>query len=214
MKQVIGYIRVSSNGQVENGSGLDRQREHIETYCQRNGWNLVEVVEDRGISGTLYDREGLDRVFNHPVKSVIVEGLDRLCRDLLVSEKIIYELKQKGIELVSIKEGRELLDNNPSRVLIRQMMSSIYQFEKSNLVERLRVSRERIRKETGKCEGSKSIKEVSPEIYKEMKQLRRNRKGTGRRTYEEISQILNDKGYRTRRGFLFTGKNIQRILSN
>lgn len=213
MKSVIGYIRVSSNGQVENGTGLDRQRENIETYCQKNGLTLVEVIEDRGISGTLYDREGLERVLHHPIKSVIIEGLDRLGRDLLISEKIIYQFKTKGIELVSIKEGTELLDNNPSRILIRQMMSSIAQYEKSNLVERLRVSRERIKRERGKCEGMKGIKEVSPHIIDEMKRLRRARKGKPRRTYDEIASILNGQGYRTRRDFLFTGKNIQRILN-
>lgn len=213
MKEAIGYVRVSSNGQVENGSGLVRQREAILAYAKANGFSLVEVIEDAGISGTIYDREGIQKVFQHPCQTVIIEGLDRLGRDLLVSERIIYTLKEHGKALVSVKDGPDLDSENPSRVLVRQLLGAIAQHDKSNLVARLRVSRERIRKQGRKCEGSKSLREVSPSVFEEMKRLRKARKGHKTRSYREIADILNGSGHTNRIGKPFTGSNVARILN-
>ena len=50
--RAIGYIRVSSADQVTNGFGLDAQRQAITAYATAQGWEIVSIEEDQGISGT------------------------------------------------------------------------------------------------------------------------------------------------------------------
>ena len=44
--KAIGYIRVSTSRQAENGYGLDAQREQIEQFCAGNGLELVALISD------------------------------------------------------------------------------------------------------------------------------------------------------------------------
>ena len=48
---VFGYIRVSTESQVKQGYSLEEQEEEIERYCTDNGFNLLRVFKDEGISG-------------------------------------------------------------------------------------------------------------------------------------------------------------------
>jgi DNA invertase Pin-like site-specific DNA recombinase len=50
MRDAIGYIRVSSEEQVDSGLGLEAQRQRIAAYWNMKGLHLAEVVEDPGVS--------------------------------------------------------------------------------------------------------------------------------------------------------------------
>jgi len=77
-----------------------------------------------------------------------------LGRDLMVQEVILNDCKKHGITVLTA-DGQILTDENeddPTRILIRQVLGSVSQFEKSCIVQKLRAARNRIRKEKGKCE--------------------------------------------------------------
>lgn len=61
----------------------------------------------------------------------------------------------------------------PTAVMVRQIIGSISQFEKSTLVAKLKAARVRKRKETGRCEGRKPTSETHPELIAEARRLRR-----------------------------------------
>jgi DNA invertase Pin-like site-specific DNA recombinase len=44
--KAIGYVRVSTNRQADNGYGIDAQRDQIERYCAANGLELVALIPD------------------------------------------------------------------------------------------------------------------------------------------------------------------------
>ena len=46
--RVLGYVRVSTDEQSTSGAGLEAQRRAIVAECERRGWHLVEVIEERG----------------------------------------------------------------------------------------------------------------------------------------------------------------------
>ena len=41
--RVIGYVRVSTFEQAENGVSLAAQEQKIRGYCKLNGWQCLEV---------------------------------------------------------------------------------------------------------------------------------------------------------------------------
>ena len=145
-------------------------------------------------------------------KAIIIERVDRLARDLMVQEPIISDLQSRGFELISVHEGPELLSEDPTRKLVRQVLGAIAEYEKQMTVLKLRSARERKRLAVGKCEGRKGYKEIAPEIIREIKQLRRKRRGQKRMGFNQIAENLNEKGFTTATGKPFTGNNVSTIF--
>ncbi len=89
-KRTIGYIRVSTREQVNNGVSLDNQEYKIKTYSDLKDLDLVEIIKDKGKSGKDLNRTGIQRIIkmakNKEIDAVVVYKLDRLnrkTRDLL-----------------------------------------------------------------------------------------------------------------------------------
>ncbi len=57
------YARVSTEEQATPDKvSLAVQRERAEAYCATQGWQMVEVYEDAGVSGAKADRPALTRL--------------------------------------------------------------------------------------------------------------------------------------------------------
>ena len=158
---VFDYVRVSGAGQVDK-DGPIRQALAIKNFCEANHLVSVGSFKDLAVSGTIdgMDRPGLydmlANVTSSKVEAIIVENLDRLARDLVVSEIIIREIKARGLKLYAVNLGlvdQVTTESEPSRTLIRQILGALAQYEKQSLVLKLRGARERKRRETGRCEG-------------------------------------------------------------
>ncbi len=217
MEKAYGYIRVSGMGQVE-GDGFVRQEKAIRDYAEANGITIEGIFREEGVSGTLEHRPELARLFvdleenGHGIKTVIIERMDRLARDLMVQEAIIADLQKKGFNLISVTEGADLLSEDPTRKLVRQVLGAIAEYDKTMVVLKLRAARERKRIKNGKCEGRKSYAEVMPEVIREIRRLRRARKGMRRRTYVQVAEELNSMGFKTITGKTFNGQQVANIL--
>lgn len=146
---VIGYLRVSGQSQVA-GDGFPRQEAAITEFCKKNDLNLLSFVREEGVSGTTMDRPAFTRMVadfeDLKPDAVVIERLDRLARDLMVQELHLQELRELGVALFSADQGvLNIADNgaDPSRILIRQVLGAVAQYEKSALVSKLRAARER-----------------------------------------------------------------------
>jgi len=49
--KAIGYVRVSTEEQAKDGESLQRQEAMIRAEAERQGWELLAVLRDEGISG-------------------------------------------------------------------------------------------------------------------------------------------------------------------
>ena len=217
MPKAYGYIRVSGKGQV-NGDGLIRQESTIRDYADKHGIELVEIFAEEGVSGTEADRPELARMLvdleenGHGIKTVIIERVDRLARDLMVQEFILEDFKKKGFELVSVHDGDDLLSDDPTRTLIRQVLGAVAQYDKTMTVLKLKAARDRKRRREGKCEGRKGYADDKhAHVLKEIRRLRRARKGTRRMTYPMVAEKLNEMGYRSAEGKAFNGDMVRGI---
>ena len=215
--KAFGYLRVSGKGQVE-GDGLIRQEQAIRDYAAANGITVEKIYREEGVSGTLEVRPALANMMvsleanGHGVRTVIIERVDRLARDLMVQEAIIGDLQSKGFDLISVHEGSDLLSGDPTRKLVRQVLGAIAEYDKSMTVMKLRAARERARAANGKCEGRKGYAEAAPEVIQTIKALRRKRKGARRMTCEMVADELNRQGLMTLTGKSFNGQTVRNIL--
>jgi len=57
---VVGYIRVSTQGQARDGYSLKYQEDEIKAYCKEQGLNLIHIFRDEGISGAKLNEEALE----------------------------------------------------------------------------------------------------------------------------------------------------------
>src|SRR5689334_21360369 len=159
MTKAFAYLRVSGKGQIE-GDGFTRQAAAINAYAAGHDIKIVKTFREEGISGTteLENRpallELLEALAANGVKLVLIEKLDRLARDLMVQETIIGDLRKRGFEIISVMEP-DLLQNDPTRVLMRQIFGAIAQYEKAMIVAKLRGARQRMKAKLGYCEGAK-----------------------------------------------------------
>jgi len=213
MVKAFGYLRVSGKGQVE-GDGFTRQLKAIKDYAAAHDIKIVDVYREKGVSGT---KESADRpawsdlmtaLHSNGVRTVIIEKLDRLARDLMVQETIIADLRKYGFELVSVAEP-DLMANDPTRILVRQMMGAVAQYEKSQIVLKLRGARMRKRAKEGRCEGRKPFGyfEGEADVLNRMKALRAD--GLG---FDRIAARMNEEKIPTRTGKPWHGVVVNRIL--
>lgn len=134
-KVVLGYTRVSTQGQV-TGFGLEVQAKAIKDYAKAHGVRLVRIVSDEGQSGSngLDARVGLAEalatVERGEVSGIIVYRMDRLARDLLFQETLMARMRTAGAEVVSVSEP-DMDSDDPTRVLVRQVLGAISQYERA-----------------------------------------------------------------------------------
>src|ERR1700728_1578789 len=120
----FAYLRVSSIGQTQ-GDGYDRQFAACQEWAEANGYEIVEVFRE-SITGKseLEDRPALSELFaaleENGIKTVLIEKVDRLARDLMIQESIIGDMQKHGYTLISVAEP-DLCSTDPSRILIRQI---------------------------------------------------------------------------------------------
>lgn len=212
--KAFAYLRVSGRGQVE-GDGFERQLLSIQTYAVSANLKIAKVFREEGVSGTV---EGIDRpawidmiaaVMANGVKTIIIEKLDRLARDLMIQEHIVQDLQRRGITLVSVAEP-DLCSDDPTRKLLRQIMGAIAEYDKSMIVLKLRGARTRARGRNGRCEGRKAFghNEGESDIIFRMQTLRNQ--GLG---YDAIAAKLNTDKIPTRTGAKWYGTTVHKILS-
>lgn len=213
MTKAFAYLRVSGRGQID-GDGFTRQIEAIKRYATAHGIKIVRIFREEGVSGAkdLENRpafvEMMTALHANGTKAVLVEKLDRLARDLMVQETIIGDLRKNGFELVSVMEP-DLLQDDPSRKMMRQIFGAISEYEKSMIVIKLRGARARCRAKNGRCEGRKPFGYFEGEqvVVERAKALQAE--GLG---FDRIAERLNAEDIKPRTGARWWGRTVNNIL--
>lgn len=157
--RVVGYLRVSTDRQAEEGLGLDIQESAIREWAHTQGHEIVAMYRDEGISGSngIATRIGLGDALtalkDGEASGLVAYRLDRLARDLVLQEQLLADVWRLNCEVYSCSpaEGSYLSDdpNDPSRALIRQVLGAVSQYERSMIALRLRSGRKRKRESGG-----------------------------------------------------------------
>ena len=157
--RALGYVRCSTEEQAIEGVGLEAQRARIAAWCDISGSDLLEVVADAGVSGTvpLANRpngariEALLRSRTPEVDAVVVVRLDRLGRD--ASETLLYLKKfaTGKVGLVSICDQIDL--SSPQGRAMAQLGAVFSELERSLISQRTADALRHLRA-TGRVYGS------------------------------------------------------------
>lgn len=151
----IGYVRVSTNGQLD-GFGLATQERAVKSYAKAHGIRLSRVLREEAVSGATpaEDRPALMEAFEElrdtRVEVLVVPNLDRLARELHVQEAALALVWSVGGRVFTCETGEVLEDDpdDPVRKAMRQMRGVFSELEKGLIVKRLRDGR-RVKAEAG-----------------------------------------------------------------
>jgi len=220
-KPVIGYVRVSGQAQVDNGAGLPIQHQAIQAFCRRHEMSLVRVVEDRGVSGNIEDRPGLVEVEEMlrcgAAQAVLVHRYDRLARDLMIQEITIARWAELGAPVISVLEGEA--GDNPSRVMVRQIMGAVAQYDRAMTVARLRWGRQMKARRGGFAGGQVALgyQSVDGRLEIDVAEAATVRMIVGWKREDwscyRIAKELNRRGVPTKRGRTWYPGTVRRLLS-
>jgi site-specific DNA recombinase len=139
-RRALVYTRVSSEEQAQEGTSLDVQRERAMAYCTAQGWDLVEVYTDAGVSGALPEanRPALQALMAAvdagKADVVVVAKVDRLARSMRHLGPVLGRLDDAEVALVSIAEAFD--SASPAGRLMRNMLGSMAEWERDVIRER------------------------------------------------------------------------------
>jgi site-specific DNA recombinase len=205
----IGYVRVSTDRQADQGTSLEAQAARIKAMATVQDAELIDVVVDGGESAKSMNRPGLQRVLAlvgaRTVDAVIVAKLDRLTRSVKDLCELLELFERKNVALVSVAESLDT-GSAAGRLVIR-IMCSVSEWERESIGERTREVL-RHKRNCGERVGNihygfrlaadRKHVEPNPDEQAVLTIIRELR---GRhRSLREVATALNDSGYRTRRG--------------
>ena len=113
--KVAAYCRVSTDKEDQLNS-LEAQKEFFEEYTRKQGYHLVQIYADEGISGTkIKNRTGFLRMMRDAHEGVfdmvLVKDISRLARNTVDLLNSTRELKALNIDMLFLTSNMTVMDN-------------------------------------------------------------------------------------------------------
>ena len=222
--RVATYSRISTDEERQPNS-LEAQRVRLEAFVSSQpGWQTTLRYEDQ-FTGTVIDRPALTRLLKDAKLGrfdvLLVYRVDRLARSIRGLAQIIDELDQAGVIFRSATEPFDT--GTPAGRMMVQMLGVFAEFERALIVERITAGLERKAARGGWCGGQRPYglniaagrdhlepnpveAPVVPVIFDEYV----NRKAGS----SALAAWLNEQGYRTKTGRLWTPASVITVIRN
>ena len=228
MCKYYGYIRVSTETQVEKGGGLDVQRAAIEKYAADNGLTIEKIFCDAGISGTKESRPALDELLIETIQegdTIIVHNTSRLWRDIFSQSTVMKAVMNAKANIRSIDD--ENFDvykfmTDPENFMFSGIMGMLDQWERMTIARKLargRATKARTgAKPAGVCPfGYQYAADKKSVVINQAEADAVHYMYTEAQKGKSLSQIaagLTDKGIMTRQGKQWSKGSIANVLKN
>src|SRR5215213_6935446 len=138
-KRAILYARVSTEEQARSGYSLAQQLEALREYAAREGYEILEEVQDPGQSGANLERPGMDRVRDivaaGGVSVVLAQDRDRFSREPAYHYLLKREFEEHGTKIRALNDRG---DDSPEGELTDGILDQLAKYEKAKIAERTR----------------------------------------------------------------------------
>jgi len=153
--KAIGYVRVSTDGQAMDGVSLEAQQARIRAWCDANGYVLVGLHVDAGLSGGRADnRPALQAALSDTCQHravLIVYSLSRLARSTRDTILISERLSKAGADLVSLSE--KLDTTSAAGKMLFRLLAVLSEFERDVIAERTKCAMGHLRSQGQRISG-------------------------------------------------------------
>ena len=145
---IVGiYARLSRDDERAGESvSIENQKEMLSRYVREQGWTLYDYYCDDGVSGTTFDRPGLNRLVqdatDHKINLVLCKDLSRLGRDYIEAGKYTdFVFPSLGCRFIALNDGVDTLrKNNEMLVILKNVMNDLYARDTSSKIKAVKLS--------------------------------------------------------------------------
>lgn len=216
----IVYARYSSDAQRE--ASIEQQIDEAKKYCDAHGLHIIKIYADKALSGTSNKRPEFQLMLNEAKKLapgyLILWKTDRLSRDRLDSAIAKNVLRDAGVKIEYVAET--LPEDEATRVLIEAIEEGLAEHfliqHSKNVTRGMKYNAEKALYNGHKILGYTGQKneryKIDPKTAPIVKQIFGdyvNGKPMG-----VIASELNNAGFRTTAGKIFTEKTLWHTLHN
>ena len=225
--KVVGYVRVSTEGQADGGVSLDAQRAKLSAYAIAMDLDLVAIVEDAGVSAKSLARPGLGRVLamldSGEAEGVLVAKLDRLTRSVRDLGDLVERYFASRCSLLSVSDSIDT--RTAAGRLVLNVLTSVAQWEREATGERTRDALAHMKREGVKlggaalgwtrgdatdAHGRRVVEDVGAEAETVGRIVALRAEGASLR---EIAATLDAEGRTTKRGGRWAAETVRKVLA-
>ena len=126
------YCRLSKDDDLDGESAsIANQRDMLEHYCEKQGWEVVAVYQDDGYTGLNMERPDLKRMIKaierRQVNLVITKDLSRLGRNYLQTGYLIEDFfPRNGVRYIAMNDGIDTLRENNDIAPFKNILNEMY----------------------------------------------------------------------------------------
>lgn len=205
--KAIGYIRVSTQGQAEDGVSMEAQEAKVRAWAELNSADQVVIFKDEGLSGKRSDnRPGLTAALDAADRgdALVVYSLSRLSRSTKDTLALSDLLRRREVDLVSLSE--KIDTTTAAGKMVFRLLAVLSEFERDQISDRTRAALQYKRANGQKTGGdvpfgyrARSGRLIENEKEQEAvrKILALRRKG---KSLRDICQALEAAGHRRKSG--------------
>ena len=126
------YCRLSKDDDLQGESAsIANQRDMLEQYCEKQGWEVVAIYQDDGFTGLNMERPDLQRMLKaierKQINLVITKDLSRLGRNYLQTGHLIEDFfPRHNVRYIAMNDGIDTMRENNDIAPFKNILNEMY----------------------------------------------------------------------------------------